>query len=432
MAAKPISLAIQQDIVAAAHSGADKQATADRLNLNVCTVRKYWPKETAGSDSTTSENGNTSVVTVQTFHPIKTYDEAIAAAKVDLTVWYVERWEATAWTVGMKIRNGQDPDTRLWKPEKPLQTQQHGVKLWLRRIAPKAVLDALDLIYGRLAKHAPKYPQVKRPRSTGEPFLGVLGLFDIHFGKLAWADETGDSYDLKIAEQVYRNAVDDLIAEAGGRNIERWLLPIGNDFFHIDNAHNTTAAGTPQDADGRYAKIIAAGEAAVVSAIESMRAKAPVDVIWVPGNHDTTTSYHLARTMAAWFRQTNDVKVDYGPSPRKYYHWHQTLIGLTHGNEEKHDILPSLMSTERPHEWAASSCHEWLLGHMHRSRQWQTKPIDTYQGTVIRVLPSLTGTDAWHYRKGYVGSKRASEIYFYGRDRGYAGHSVVNARIDQP
>lgn len=406
-----------------AAKGLTKTQVSRELGIPRTTVRRHWPKENEVSHSSPSsafaENADgTATTSAVSAEPIRTLADAVRVADVDLAVWYVERWECTAWTVGVKVG---DPPTVV-------REQQYRVKLYLRRIVRRAIADALDAIYGRLADAAPKSKPAKPGPAPGEPFLAVLGLFDVHFGKLAWASETGDNYDLKAAEAVYRNAVEDLIAERGGRGIQRWILPIGNDFYHIDNSRNSTFAGTPQDTDGRYAKVIEAGEMAVIWAVERLIEVAPVSVVWVPGNHDPTTSYHLARTVAAWFRKATRVSVDYGPSPRKYVHWNGTLLGLTHGNEERHDSLPSLMATERPREWSQSACREWLLGHMHRSRQWQTKPVDTYEGTVIRVLRSLTGTDAWHHRKGYVGASKAAECYFYGRDRGYAGHAVVPAR----
>lgn len=357
--------------------------------------------------------------------PIKTLDDAIKIACVDTSVWRVDRWECVQWTVGMKKKNGKD------QPESIVQTQQYRVKLYLRRIVPRAIGEAHDLLFKRYMNHKIDYSKLPalQPRK-GEPFACVVGLFDVHFGKLCWGDETGKNYDLKIAERVYSNAIEDIIADALHRNVGRFILPIGNDMFHIDNKHNTTFAGTIQDVDGRYAQMIDVVEMAVIRGVEKLISWAPVDVVHVPGNHDPTVSLHLARTVAAWFRSTKRVSVDYSPSPRKYVRYGTNLIGLTHGNEEKHAELPLLMSTEKPIDWADTTCREWLLGHEHRSKMIVTRPVNTFTGVTVRVLKSLASPDSWHHRKGYVGGTQSAEAYFYGRDRGYAGHSVVNARLD--
>lgn len=363
------------------------------------------------------EEENSATYSCITDKPIKTLEQAMKVAEVDQNVWYPERFEISNWTVVIKN-----------KSHKPVQTQQYRVKVYLKRILKKSLADAHAAIFDRMRSHSPNYSKVTYDKRK-DGCLAVMGLFDAHFGKLAWDQETGNSYDIKIAEKVYTNAVDDLISNSADRKISNWLLPIGNDFYHMDNLHNTTFAGTPQDVDGRYAKIIMAGEMAVINAIEKMAKIAPVDVVWIPGNHDFTTSYHLARTIEAWFRKHAPVTVNATPAPRKYYHWGVTLLGMTHGNEEKKDILPSLMATERPTEWANSTCREWLIGHDHRSRKWMTQPTDTYEGTTVRTLRSLAGTDLYHFKKGYIGASPASEIYYYTKKDGYISHSIAYTRV---
>lgn len=420
----------------------NKAQTARNFGLSVTTVKDMIARQercggisqNAGTEEParvfTEKSDGTAVVSLRTDKVVKTLEDALAAAEVDESVWFVDHWETSAWTVPMKVEQGQDAGGK-WKAAQPIQTQQYRVKVYLKRILPRSLQAATEAVYARMQDYAPKYPAPPKVRNgSGKPFLAVFGLFDVHFGKMCWAAETGENYDLKIAEAVYCNAVDDMLAESANRPVERFLLPIGNDFYHIDNSRNTTFAGTPQDVDGRYAKVIETGEMAVIWAVEKLSTTASVDVVWVPGNHDPTTSYHLARTVAAWFRRCPRVSVDADPNPRKYFGYGKTLIGLTHGNEEKVVDLPSIMATERPNEWAKAHCREWLVGHQHRSRQYQTKPIDTHQGTTVRVLQSLAGTDAWHHRKGYVGTRHAAEVLYYGKERGYAGHAVVPARLE--
>lgn len=384
------------------------------------------------------ENGDEATFSGVTTEPIKTLEDAVRVAQIDLSVWFVDRWETSHWTVPMMVKNGQEVvklasldnktvEALKWNSTNPIQTQQYRVKLYLKRIMKRTLHEAHNAIMKRMDEHSPTHKKYTYKKSHEET-LAVMCLFDAHFGKLAWDKETGNSYDIKIAETIYSNAVIDLIAKSN-KVPTRWLMPIGNDFYHMDNMYNTTFAGTPQDVDGRYAKIIESGEMAVINAIEMMLESAPVDVLWIPGNHDLTTSYHLARTINAWFRRTDKVKVDYSPTMRKYYHWYNTLLGLTHGNEEKKDILPSLMSTERPIEWAASKCREWLIGHDHRSRKWVTQPTDTYEGTTVRTVRSIAGTDLYHFKKGYVGAEPASEIYYYDQEYGYSGHWIAPVRM---
>lgn len=365
----------------------------------------------------TVEDQNESTIEFDSDKPIKSLEDACVAASVDLSIWYVDSWECSQWTVGMNIK-GKD---------EPVQTQQYRVKLKLKRLLKRSIQEAINAIFERMKKYAPKYKKIKLPQS-GPETLAVTCLFDVHFGKLAWNAETGNSYDLKIAEKIFKNAVIDLMAHVKDRKISRFCLPLGNDFFHIDNKRNTTYLGTPQDTDSRYAKIFETGKMAVIWAIEYMIQFADVDVLWVPGNHDPTTSYHLVETISSWFNRTKNVQVDCTPPQRKYYTWHNMLLGFTHGDKMKPESLPNLMALEKPEDWAKCDCREWLLGHQHRSQKWVSKDTDTYQGTTVRTIQALTATDAWHYEQGFVGSRRAAEILLYEKDFGYVGNLIAQAR----
>lgn len=370
------------------------------------------------------EKGDEASFSGVTTKPVKTLDDAIKIAEVDTSIWFVDRWECSLWTVGMKVGDKNN--------KKAVQTQQYRVKVFLKRIFTRSLEAAQEALFVRMAKHAPRYPKVfhhSKSKRKGD-YLAIMGLFDVHFGKRCWGKETGSNYDVSIAEEIYQNAIEDLMTSIGGKEVSRYLLPIGNDFFHMDNAKNTTTAGTQMDVDGRYAQVIEAGEMAVVKAVERLLTRAPVDIVWVPGNHDTTNSYHLARFLWSWFHNNDSVSVDFGPSKRKYYSWGSTLIGLTHGNVEPIASLPNLMATERPEEWLDSKTgsREWLIGHWHQSRKWVTKTTETSQGTVVRALMSLSGTDSWHHDHGYIGNHQAAEVYLYERKSGYCGHNVSYAR----
>ena len=135
----------------------------------------------------------------------------------------------------------------------------------------EAMLELIE----RMKQHAPRLPRVKHAKNRN-PHLLEIALFDSHFGKLAWALETGTNYDLRISEQVYLKAVQDLLAKSSHYNIAKIVLPIGQDFFHVNNASNQTANGTPQDVDGRLKKVFKVGCEAVVKAVLYCREIAPV------------------------------------------------------------------------------------------------------------------------------------------------------------
>lgn len=349
---------------------------------------------------------------------IKTVEDAVTKANVDLEIWEVERSVINSWEVGVK--GGLIDNEPIIKVQTLWQ-----VKVWLRRKVQKVYEDAVNGLIERMAKHAPTYKSVKK--SNGDHLLEV-SIFDLHFGKLAWERETGSNYDLKIAERVFANAVTDLLSKSRGFSVDRVLFPIGQDFFHIDNPTKTTVNNTPQDVDARYSKLFEAGTMACVHAIDMLRESAPVKVLYVPGNHDRTSAWHLAAFLSAWYRNDDEVEIDMAPTTRKYEHYGCNLLGFTHGDEENHRDLPTIMASEVPNAWAESTCREWHLGHFHKKKETRHVTGDSYGPVHVRVLPSMSGTDAWHYRKGYVQGRRAAEAYVWNKLDGYVGHFSVNSR----
>ena len=106
------------------------------------------------------------------------------------------------------------------------------------------------------------------------------------------------------------------------------------------------------------------------------------------------------------------------PRPRKHLRWGNTLIGYTHGEDEAHRDLPSIMAAEWPDQWAATLYREWHVGHWHKRKETVYTAGDTFNGCRVMILDSLCGTDAWHHKKGYVRSGRAATAHVYHEERG--------------
>ncbi len=237
----------------------------------------------------------------------------------------------------------------------------------------------------------------------------MVSLFDAHLGKLSWAEQDGQNYDLKIAKEVYMKALQDLVAKAqvqGG--IGRILFPVGNDYLTCDGDDNETSAGTPQSVDGRFPKIFREARKMLVEAIDYLRLIAPVDVIVIAGNHERESMFHLGDALECWYHADDSVTIDNMFRPRKYYSFGNTVFGLTHGDTIQQDKLPLLGANERPDLWAQCKRRVWFLGHFHHYS------LKEYVGVQVWVLPSLSGSDGYHQSNGFVGAVRCAVAFMYG------------------
>lgn len=236
------------------------------------------------------------------------------------------------------------------------------------------------------------YPHLGRQKQR----LYEMCLYDAHIGSLAWGPETGEDYDLYIALDRYREAFRNLLYRCPVY-AARILLVVGQDLFHFDTLiqgkGGATQKGTPQDVDTRWQKLFVAVAKMMEELIQEAHEIAPVDVIIQPGNHDTQTTFYLGSRLEARFWNTDTIRVDNTPKPRKYKRWgDHVLLGFTHGNREKAPMLYKLMNEEAGPmpRWC-----EWHRGHVHMEQCSEDGRMR------IRTIPALAGRDAWHSEEGY-------------------------------
>jgi hypothetical protein len=291
-------------------------------------------------------------------------------------------------------------------------------KVLFKKIVPDITLDIIKEQYELMGNKNKYAPIIRKNDSKKKPVMYEIALFDMHLGKLAYSAETGESYDLKIAEELYMNAIYDLLAKARHLNIEKILFPVGQDLINSDGMIPETTAGTRQDNDSRYTKIYTTVSRILVSTIDMLRKCADVDIVIVPSNHDYASMFYIGEFLSAWYRNDKHVDVNNAPTQRKYYRYGKTLIGFTHGDQEKHDKLPLLMAREAQEDWAKVDFMQWHIGHLHKRRVTKYTDGDTFNGVEVRVLPSLSASDFWHTQKGYVKGNRMATGFVFDKEEG--------------
>jgi predicted phosphodiesterase len=277
----------------------------------------------------------------------------------------------------------------------------------------KLIRDIFADARGFLAEareYVPKYPAIVRPQNyrSGEHCLEI-DIPDLHLGKLCWSEETGfANYDVAIAENLFFEALESAIKWGCGFDLSRIVFPIGNDLLNCDNSENLTTAGTPQSADGRQKKTFRRTRKMLVAAIERLREIAEVQVLVVPGNHDSDSAFYLGDSVQCWFRNTSDVSIDNSAHHRKSFEWGANGILLTHGEEKEADLALTFAS-DFPDLWARTSYREVQCGHIH------TTKVRDYRGCQVRYIGSLTGTDYWHSKHNYK-SRRTAQFFVWQHD----------------
>ncbi len=277
---------------------------------------------------------------------------------------------------------------------------------------------------------SPQVPAVKRAKIKSPKML-ELGIYDPHYGKLSIIDKTGETGTLKGASIMVRNAVQDLVQRTQAYNIEEIIFPIGNDFLHINNSAGETSNGTLMEYTNYFYQIKRKCKEDLIWCIEYLRKVAPVRIIQVPGNHDEDSILSIAEILDAYFHNCKDVHVDISPKLRKSVIYGDNFIGFTHGDPKdvKIDRLPLVFMSEHKHDWADCKYQEIHLGHIHFKKDMTFIIGDEFCGCRMRWIPSLASADSWHYRKGFVKTRKAAEAFIWDKEEGMVGNFSVNVRM---
>lgn len=275
----------------------------------------------------------------------------------------------------------------------------------------KDVFLQKQVLLDELKSYSPAIVSIPDQKQSAQKLLEIA-LPDVHFGKLSHSEESGEDYDLKLAGERFSGAINSILSSVNLNQIDRIFFPIGNDMFNVDNMTSTTTAGTPQDTDTRFHKMVRYVKNILIQEIDKLSGIAPVDVVVVPGNHDEQTAFMLGEILDAFYHKNDLVTVENSPKLRKYYQYGNTSILLTHGDKEKHSELGMIFAAEQPKLWADTKYRFIQLGHFHHNKKISYLANDEFQGFQIQILPSLSPNDKWHYGKGFLSLKQAKGFLY--------------------
>ena len=357
---------------------------------------------------------------------IRTVEDLLAHIEADLTRFEVAASEATKW-------EGLTADRETGQP---VVTELFRVFVRLRPKAGPSVAEAVEAMIvaagdtirrrvpdSRIWKHG------RGSRTSNRPWA-VLVVADTHFGKYAWGRSTGEAdYDLDIAARLVREASAELLDAATEYAPGRITVAGLGDLFHYDTPSGTTTSGTPLERDGRLQKMISVGTDALVGVIDKAAEVAPADVLVVNGNHDETLTWAFHRIAVERYARSKRVTVDATYTPRKYLTHGRNLLGFVHGHRAKRR-LPQLMAHEAAEAWSRCPYREVHTGHLHHQAAEWSRPIETIDGVLVRVAPSLGPADDWHAASGFVGARRAMELFIYDPAGGLRAMHVAGPRLE--
>ena len=271
-------------------------------------------------------------------------------------------------------------------------------------------LKKIEDFFNRLDRNY-SLPKIKERYDylQGDKLL-LINIADLHLNLQSTMMTTENKYDCDIAEKLFFYVIEDILTRTQTYNFEEIIFTIGGDMVNSDGLSGTTTKGTPQNNDIHYYDAYERLCAMTIKAIDILRAKAKVRVIYVPGNHDEQTGFKLAKYVDAWYRNEDNVSVDYSPLPRKYEQFGKTLLCFAHDADVK--TLPMLIADEAREYWSNIDTTEVFLQHLHSENVLMEK-----YNIRIQRLPTISAKSKWSNDKGYS-SKRQCKTFVFDIENG--------------
>jgi len=290
-------------------------------------------------------------------------------------------------------------DTDKWKLSS-YWNKQHKDYWLVSAMVTQKTLEGKDLLKHTLENFQPNYTPVAEVHLNDtfvNPTVGVLSIQDLHFGK--------EGNDTVVKE--FREAVSNLTLRAyKSHRLEKIIYVFGGDLLNMDTFHGQTTKGTPVDNDMRAQDAYKQAFDSLYWSISFVKQFCDeLHVVYLPGNHDRLSSYHMAHALSKCFSKENNIIFDVEYSERKVITYGSNFFAFEHGDVSSKNT-PLVYATEFAKEWGSTLYRTCYTGHWHRKKTVEYVSENEVHGFALKQLPSLSKSDYWHYHNKFTGAKR--------------------------
>lgn len=311
-------------------------------------------------------------------------------------------------------------DKTRWKLSQYWNKEHKGY--WLvSALVTRQKKEEVDYLAEVIKNFQPSYTpvtQVELNKKFENPTVAVLSIQDLHFGK------EGNNTII----QDFKDAVTNLTLRAHiSHRIEKIIYVFGGDLLNMDTFMGQTTKGTPVDNDLRAQDAYAQAFDALYWSVNFLKQFCnELEVVYLPGNHDRLSSYHLAHALSKCFSGEPNIVFDAGYAERKVKVYGANFFGFEHGDVTK-KWTPLVYATEFPLFWGSTVYRTCYTGHFHSKKFTEYVSDNEVHGFSIKHLPSLSKSDYWHYHNKFVGSKRQAVIELHDYHTGKISEFTYNA-----
>jgi hypothetical protein len=282
--------------------------------------------------------------------------------------------------------------------------------------------ELIRAAYEAMAEDLPRAFPIAANANYEQHLATLYTLTDSHVGMLAWAQETGADWDLKIAEATLTGCFQRMIDGSPAARVG-FVNQLG-DFLHSDGLVPVTpTSGHVLDQDGRYTKLVETAVRILRRVIQmALEKHEKVIVLMAEGNHDMASSVWLRVMFKALFENEPRVEVIDSPLPYYVYQHGKTMLAFHHGHLKKNDGLPILFASQFPKVWGETTKRYAHCGHRHHVEEKE------HSGITVIQHPTLAARDAYAARGGWIAERQVSAITYHA-EYGQVGRVTVTPEM---
>ena len=236
-----------------------------------------------------------------------------------------------------------------------------------------------------------------RPNYGKGDICTVVPIVDLHYNLLSTEYILNNEYNCVIAEQRLMSVINDVVSEIKDLGVKKIILPIGNDLFNSNGISGTTFKGTPQTNQKHIQEAYETLFNIVVNQITRLHEIAPVEVVYIPSNHDKEITFYFMHSLSVQFKNNPNVTVENRPFPNKYVKFGNSLFVFAH--DMKIEDVSTIVFDEAKNLLDNVLYVEVFLAHYHH------EGVKSLRNITIRRLPTISGESSWAVEHNYNSHK---------------------------
>ena len=265
---------------------------------------------------------------------------------------------------------------------------------------------------------------LSKNKKWNSDLINTYVITDYHLGMVAWPEETGDDWNMDIAEDTLVKWFSAAIA-ASPTAESAIFLELG-DFAHYDGINAVTPmSGHLLDTDTRFQKLIRVMIRVTRKIISMLLAKYKhVTYIAAEGNHDLSSSMWMRELFHSFYENEKRLTVDRSPDPYYAYEHGKTLICAHHGHLRNFKGISETMAAKFREPFGRTK-HSFIhMGHYHHIK------VEENNLFVVEQHRTLSGKDAYSSRHGHD-SGRDAQVITYHKKFGDVGRLKISYEMLQ-